>query len=185
MAEDTTVTTPNTGGEPGQTSAGVDAGNTTGGATAGATFTQDDLNRILKEERVKWQKRLDETAAKERAEAERKNAEAQALAKGDYEAAKALLEKQLAEIKAERDAERKAALISRVALKHSLPPELADRLKGDTEEELDADAARLAKLIVPSAPNTETGRAGAQKPAPLTQEDIIRRKRESGLYAGI
>ena len=37
-------------------------------------------------------------------------------------------------------------LVESVALKHSLPPELASRLKGDTREELEADAASLARF---------------------------------------
>ncbi|MBB3044896.1 hypothetical protein [Nocardioides soli] len=39
-----------------------------------------------------------------------------------------------------------ALLIENVALKHKLPDELADALKGDTREELDAHAAVLAKF---------------------------------------
>ena len=91
----------------------------------------------------------------------------------------------LDKLAAERDAERRAALVSRVALKHNLPPELADRLKGATEEELEQDAARLSKLIVPVSPATETGRAGAVKPQPLTIDELKRRKAAGGAYTGL
>jgi hypothetical protein len=62
----------------------------------------------------------------------------------------------------ERDSERKAALRSRIAAKHSLPDELADVLKGDNEDELEDHAKRLAKVVkTKSAPDTEVGRSGA------------------------
>ena len=86
---------------------------------------------------------------------------------------------------AERDAERRKALVQAVALKHQLPADLAGRLIGETEEELDADAARLSKLIVPAAPSTETGRAGAVKPQPLSMDELKKRKAQSGLYSGV
>lgn len=38
----------------------------------------------------------------------------------------------------------------RVALDKKLPPELIDRLKGDSQEEIEADAAELLKLVKPS-----------------------------------
>lgn len=91
----------------------------------------------------------------------------------------------LDKLAAERDAERRKALVQAVALKHQLPSDLAGRLIGETEEELDADAQRLAKLIVPTAPATETGRAGAVKPQPLTIDELKKRKAQSGLYSGV
>lgn len=77
----------------------------------------------------------------------------------------------LDKLAAERDAERRKALVQAAALKHQLPPDLASRLIGETEEELDADASRLAKLIIPTAPATETGRAGATKPPKVDAVD--------------
>jgi hypothetical protein len=91
----------------------------------------------------------------------------------------------LDKLAAERDAERRKALVQAVALKHQLPADLAARLIGETEEELDADAGRLAKLIVPVSPATETGRAGAVKPQPLTIDELKRRKAAGGAYAGL
>jgi ATPase subunit of ABC transporter with duplicated ATPase domains len=86
-------------------------------------------------------------------------------------------------ITAERDAEHRKTLMAQAAVKHKLPAELAELLKGETEEELDAHAASLAKLIVPVAPNTETGRAGATgNGKALTLDDIKRRKMASNIY---
>jgi len=45
-----------------------------------------------------------------------------------------------------------ALLKNRVAAKHHIPAELAERLTGDSEEELEKDAASLAKFVGASAP---------------------------------
>jgi hypothetical protein len=50
------------------------------------------------------------------------------------------------------------ALVDKISAKHKLPEELAARLKGNTEEELEADAAYLASIVkTPTAPITEGG----------------------------
>lgn len=54
---------------------------------------------------------------------------------------KATTELREANARLERD-----LLIERVAAKHNLPEDLKVRLKGDTEKDLDADAAALAKF---------------------------------------
>ncbi len=46
---------------------------------------------------------------------------------------------------------------STVARKYELPDELAARLRGDTEEELEKDAKTLQKLIAPAAPESLGG----------------------------
>ena len=51
-------------------------------------------------------------------------------------------------------------LVSSVASKHSLPPELAEVLKGDTEEELTAHAKKLAKFAQSTESEPETLRGG-------------------------
>ena len=61
----------------------------------------------------------------------------------------------------ERDQERKTTLRNRIAAKHKLPDELADVLKGDSEDELDEHAKRLAKVVkTRQAPDTEVGTGG-------------------------
>lgn len=52
----------------------------------------------------------------------------------------------------ERETNERSLLIENVALKHSLPAELAELLKGNTREELDAHATALAKF----APKSES-----------------------------
>lgn len=52
----------------------------------------------------------------------------------------------LEESKAASAAEARSLLVENVALKHRLPDELAEALKGDTREELEAHAKKLAKF---------------------------------------
>ena len=71
------------------------------------------------------------------------------------------------------DAER-ANLRYRVAVAKQLPPELVDRLRGDTEEEMAADADALLSLVKPPAPSYDGGtRTSAGAPADMNA--LIRR----------
>lgn len=69
-----------------------------------------------------------------------------------------------------------ALLRSKVGAKHNLPPEVADLLKGDTEEEVEAHAESLAALV--KSPATPTVDTDAGKGSPSSGEpsfnDIIR-----------
>lgn len=49
---------------------------------------------------------------------------------------------------------RRDAMLARISAEHGLTAELAERLKGDTEDELAEDAKRLAELIGKRKPNT-------------------------------
>jgi hypothetical protein len=53
-------------------------------------------------------------------------------------------------LRAERDQVRSEALRTRVALNKGLPGDLADRLRGATEDEMSEDADRLLELLKPS-----------------------------------
>jgi len=68
-------------------------------------------------------------------EAKRQDAELSELQKA---------QKRAADLEGELQRERVEKLRVKVAAKHQLPEFLADRLKGETEEELEADAAQLA-----------------------------------------
>jgi hypothetical protein len=67
--------------------------------------------------------------------------------------------------RAEREAVelRSETLRARVAAKHSLPAELADVLKGDTEEALDEHAQRLAALVKPAGQPAGSGFDGGSR----------------------
>ena len=62
----------------------------------------------------------------------------------------------IAELTARAETAEGAVLRMKVAHANSLPYEMAERLKGATEEEMTADARELAKLVAPLA-STEPG----------------------------
>ena len=64
----------------------------------------------------------------------------------------------------------------KVASKAKLPPELAERLRGDTEEELEADAERLAELVkTDEGPSVDTDAGkGEATSGEQSFNDIIR-----------
>lgn len=61
--------------------------------------------------------------------------------------ARADAEADKAKEKARADGAEKSLTRYKVAAKHKLPSDLADRIKGDTEKEMDQDAENLAKLM--------------------------------------
>lgn len=117
----------------------------------GRTFTQDEVNRLLAKERRDQEQRFsgyDELKAKaakfDEAEEANKSELDKALARAD-------------KAETELEAARLDALRSRVAAAKNLPAELAGRLTGTTEEELEADADTLAELLRPKQEGTATG----------------------------
>lgn len=62
------------------------------------------------------------------------------------------LSEQLAVETAKREALERQALRFKVGVAKGLPAELIDRLQGETEEDLQADADKLLKLVTPEAP---------------------------------
>lgn len=69
----------------------------------------------------------------------------------------------------------------RTALSKSLPLELADRLRGDSAEEMAADADRLLALVAPSRPGPPNGGfdPGARDSAPPDGSDMNRSIRQA------
>lgn len=61
------------------------------------------------------------------------------------------------ELRGQIEALERQILLNNVAAKYELPAALAKRLSGTTEEELEADAKELQKLIVPAAPESLSG----------------------------
>lgn len=103
----------------------------------------------------------------EKAEQERKDAELTELDK---------TRKRLAELEAEAAKLKRAELQRQAAEKHKLPAALATRLQGETPEELDADAAELAKTLPKTIlPPTNPGGNGGGG-----ETDAERRKRLLG-----
>lgn len=149
---------------------------------ADPTKMQADLNRANKEaaeRRVALKAAQDELAALKTQQAA---AEQKALAeRGEYQklyeaetATRADLEKQIAALNDRIRSQELAALRQQVAAEKSLPASLAERLRGETAEELAADAdALLAALPRPVAPGLNGGTRGATG-GNLTPDDAKR-----------
>ena len=153
MADETTITA-----DGGQAATGADGESQNNGEQR--TFTQADLDRIVTERLAKEKQRSEAASAKARADAERKAAEEQ----GEW--------KKLAEqYKTEAEAERQRALAATlavtrrdIAVRLNVPVALADRLRGDTPEEIEADAKQLlAQLPKAGTPSANAG-SGSKQP---------------------
>lgn len=91
---------------------------------------------------------------------------ARAKEQGDYRALYEAAEAKAAELEGQLKSRDFEAMRAKVAAKHGLPAELAARLSGADESDLEADAKALAKLIGPRpAPDTEAG-AGTRSTGP-------------------
>ena len=127
------------------------------------TFTQADLDRVvtdrLRREREKFSgyddlkakaSKLDEIEQQNQSEIEKANSKAATLAEE-----KQALGDQNKSLTTEN-------LRLRVALDKSVPSDLIDRLRGETKEDLEADADSLLKLVKPK--DTTDFDGGARKP---------------------
>lgn len=87
---------------------------------------------------------------------------------------KANADKQLEDLQNKIAGYETASLRTRIALKHGLPYDLADRLQGNDEESFEADAERLAGFIKP-----------ATKVAPVRSTEPVLEKTENTLYKNL
>lgn len=165
MTEETTTVTGQDEGTTQETTTEQGGGaQTTGDGTettpATQTFTQADVDRIVKE-------RLQRADAKAQTLAAKAKQEAEAAALAEQGKFKELYEK----LKADNDAAQQRikqmeieALRTTVGGKVGLPEALFSRIQGDTEEAIEADAkALLAALPKPAAPNINSA-GGGEKP---------------------
>lgn len=149
-----------------ETAPGTDAGKPT---TEERTFTQADIDRIVKERLDRERSRSEAAAKKASEEAERKAAEEQGKFRELYEA----------EVKARQEALDRMkslelqSLRSQVAAETGLPNGLASRLIGETKEEIEEDAKKLlASIPKQPTPSLDGGAgsrrqsSGADKPTP-------------------
>lgn len=154
-----------------------DATGTNGGATQESapvekTFTQTDIDRIVTERLAKERTKSEAAVKRAQEEADRKAAEQQGQYEQLYKDAQAKLDAAEARAKALE----LAGLQRQVADKVGLPAALAERLRGDTLEDLEADAkAVLASIPKPAAPNLNNEAGAGGKPG--TQN--------AGLYGGL
>jgi ribosomal protein L12E/L44/L45/RPP1/RPP2 len=171
--------------EPATTSAAVtgDATGTNSGATE-RTFTQADLDRIVTERLEREREKAKKEAAKAQADAEAKVLAEQ----GKY---KELFEKQQADLQAAQAAARdkELQLLRRdAAAQANLPAALAERLKGETLEDMLADAKSiLAALPKPAAPNVNasSGDGAAPRGAARSEDEKQRLADRFGVKPGL
>lgn len=150
MADETTTeTAQETAEEAGKNTAAA-TGEQTAAQESGAEakFTQLDVDRIvanrIAEEKARHQRAVEEG----KAAAEKKRLAEQGEWQKLYEEQKDENDRLAAEV-AQKERE---ALCVRIAAKHKLPETLAARLQGDSEAEIEADAAEIAKTVAPPKP---------------------------------
>lgn len=161
---------PDAGGhDPATLPAGQDAGPGSGGDVEKLRAELNRANREAAERRVAHKQALAELEELRKAQAAAQQAALAEQGKFQelYEAevkARAELEKQAAALNDRIRAQELAALRQRVANEKGVPAALAERLIGDTEEEIAADAEKLvAAMPRPGAPSLNGGERGAGK----------------------
>jgi ribosomal protein S24E len=130
-------------------------------AEATRTFTQDDVDRIVRDRLARERAGIDELRAKASKYDELEQASKTEQEKALERAAKA--EREAAEARTE-------LLRHRVAASAGLPPEMAARLRGSTEEELTADAGELQKLLGAPASSPTDGQRPQERLTPVPLE---------------
>lgn len=144
------------------------------------TFTQADVDRIITERLAKERTKAESMATKAREEAERKAAEEQGRYQQLYEAA----QKRIAEKEAELKAAQIASIKREVASRLNMPLALANRLQGEDEADIEADAkALLAALPKPAAPNINSGTGNGAAPTPGVMSEA--EKKEMAARLGV
>lgn len=147
----------NNGGEPGKEKEPDKK------TTEDKTFSQADLDRLVKERLERERKKfadydelkkakdeLEELKKKDLSELERERQEKEAI-----KAEKARVDAEIAALKVE-------GLKSRLVLAAGLPLELVDRVRGTTEEEIKADIEQVKKFLKPTSVGAPTN-PGTQK----------------------
>lgn len=134
------------------------------------TFSESEVERIIKERLERQAKKLEEQQRKAQEEAERKAAEQQ----GEY---KSLYEKTQAELEQTRNEAKAAQLAAArrlVAKELGISDKIAERLRGETEDELRADAeallGELPKPQKPAAPNINAANGDGRVPTPQSDK---------------
>lgn len=136
-------------------------------------FEAQVLERVRRAERAaKKASEPDRKALEEeiRAQIERDRAAEKAKEQGEYQKLYEgstteieTLKAKIAELETASVARELAALRSKVGAKHGLPESLIDRLIGEDEAAIEADAKKVAAELKIEAPNTEAGKGGGAK----------------------
>lgn len=118
-----------------------------------AITTQEELDTIVKARLAREkEKYADYDQHKTRvSDLEKENGVLKSAAEASKNSA-ADYDKQIADLKKQVASYETASLRTRIALQNGLPIDLADRLQGNDEESLKADAERLASFVKPAEP---------------------------------
>ena len=118
-----------------------------------AITTQEELDAIVKARLAREkEKYADYDQLKTRvSDLEKENGVLKSAAEASKNSA-ADYDKQIADLKKQVASYETASLRTRIALQNGLPIDLADRLQGNDEESLKADAERLASFVKPAEP---------------------------------
>ncbi|KAA9272026.1 DUF4355 domain-containing protein [Streptococcus anginosus] len=118
-----------------------------------AITTQEELDTIVKARLAREkEKYADYDQLKTRvSDLEKENGVLKSAAEASKNSA-ADYDKQIADLKKQVASYETASLRTRIALQNGLPIDLADRLQGNDEESLKADAERLASFVKPAEP---------------------------------
>jgi hypothetical protein len=135
------------GGGSGGGAAGSGSG--AGGESFKPITSQDDLDARIAERLVRHEASVRSRIADEvKAQIAADAAKEAAKKSGDFEALLKTSEADRLKLEADFKTATRALLVTRVGLKHGLPVDMHDRLIGDDEAALEADAKKLAKLVV-------------------------------------
>ena len=124
------------------------------------TMTQADLDALVAREKDRA-KKAGEKVGRDAAKTELENAAKaeEAKKKGDFETLYIDSQARVVELEGQIKEMQRTALAQSIGARHQLPQAFIDRLKGDTEEEIEADAVEMAKHVgARHAPSTEGGR---------------------------
>lgn len=125
-------------------------------ADAGKMFTQDELNKLIKERLDRERAKQTKAASKAKADAEKKALEEQKKFQELYETEKAEREK----LARDMEALRIQGLRRDIAAKHNVPSGLIARIQGSTEEEIEADVKLLIQALPTQRPPSLDSKAG-------------------------
>ena len=139
-------------------------------------FTQAELDAIVRDRLAR------EKANREKAEKEtREKAEADALAKNqEWEKLAAQREKELNDIKADNERLQTEGMQRKAAEAAGLPSIFADRIRGGTAEEMEADAKALLEAM-PKKPAANSGASTNPSGGTNAKETDAERRRRLGL----
>ena len=165
MPQETVIDTPAQGDAAPIEPTGGDAGE-----QPQRTFTQAEVDALIKDRLDRATKKSEEQQRRAQEEAQRRAAEQQGEYKSLYEKTQAELE----EVRTQAKAAQLAATRRLVAKELGISEKIAERLVGETEEELRADAeallGELPKPQKPPAPNINAANGDGRVPTPQTDK---------------